>query len=236
MEEINLKELLDYYKNKILYILIIIFVTLAIGLSYKLFIEHPKYESKTTLILAGFNLNNEEQSIDNNELTINQKLVTTYQEIIKSEKVLSKVIKELKLNYEITELASHVSVTSVTDTEVIKITVYDENPKLAYRIVSKIAEVFSEEVTDIYNVENVSVLDAARVPLAKSNMSFLKSSILFIAVGVVLAFGAITVLYYFDTTIKTVEQIENKFDVPVLGAIPDYNSTKSAKKSKRGRK
>ncbi|MBE6161258.1 MAG: hypothetical protein E7158_03460 [Firmicutes bacterium] len=236
MEEINLKELLDYYKSKILYIAIIIFVTLAIGLVYKVGIEHPKYESKTTLILAGFNLNNEEQSIDNNELTINQKLVTTYQEIIKSEKVLSQVIKELRLDYEISTLASHVSVSSVTDTEVIRITVSDEDPKKAYKIVSKIAEVFSDEVKDIYNVSNVSVLDAARVPKVKSNMSILKSSVLFIAIGLVVAFGIITVIYYFDTSIKTVEQLEDKFDVPVLGAIPNYNTTRSAKKSRKVRK
>ena len=236
MEEINLKELLDYYKSKIIYISVIVLIILTVGLIYKVFIEHPKYESKTTLILAGFNLNNEEQSIDNNELTINQKLVTTYQEIIKSEKVLSQVIKELRLDYEISILASHVSVSSVTDTEVIRITVSDEDPKKAYKIVSKIAEVFSDEVKDIYNVSNVSVLDAARVPKVKSNMGILKSSVLFIAIGIVIAFGAITVIYYFDTSIKTVDQIENKFDIPVLGAIPNYNTTRSAKKSRKVRK
>ena len=77
---------------------------------------------------------------------------------------------------------------------------------------------------------NVSVLDAARMPTRRSNMGMVKSFILFSLVGLVLGFGFVTVLYYFDTTIKTVEQIEGKFDVPILGSVPDYNETKSLKK------
>ena len=233
MEEINIKELLAYYKTRILYIILITLLVLVVGFFYKVLVEKPKYESKTTLILAGFNNSSkkdDEDAIDNNELMINQKLVTTYQQITKSEKVLSKVIKKLNLNYEVESLAKRVSVASVTDTEIIRITVVDENPKYAYEIATEIADVFSDEVKEIYNVSNVSVLDAARMPTRRSNMGMVKSFILFSLVGLVLGFGFVTVLYYFDTTIKTVEQIEGKFDVPILGSVPDYNETKSLKK------
>ena len=233
MEEINIKELLSYYKTRILYIILITLLVLVVGFFYKVLVEKPKYESKTTLILAGFNnksSKDEEDSIDNNELMINQKLVTTYQQITKSEKVLSKVIRKLDLNYEVEELANHVSVASVTDTEIIKITVVDENPKYAYEIATEIADVFSAEVKSIYNVSNVSVLDPARMPTRRSNMGMVKSFILFSLVGLVLGFGFVTGLYYFDTTIKTTEQIEGKFDVPILGSVPDYNTTKTSKK------
>ena len=233
MEEINIKELLAYYKTRILYIILITLLVLVVGFFYKVLVEKPKYESKTTLILAGFNntsKKDDEDAIDNNELMINQKLVTTYQQITKSEKVLSKVIKKLDLNYSIEELASHVSVASVTDTEIIKITVYDENPKNAYEIATEIADVFSAEVKSIYNVSNVSILDPARMPTKRSNMGMVKSFILFSLIGLVLGFGFVTILYYFDTTIKTTEQIEGKFDVPILGSVPDYNTTKSSKK------
>ena len=233
MEEINIKELLSYYKSRVLYIILITLLVLVVGFFYKVLVEKPKYESKTTLILAGFNNSSkkdDDDSIDNNELMINQKLVTTYQQITKSEKVLSKVIKKLNLDYEIEQLASHVSVASVTDTEIIRITVVDENPKNAYQIATEIADVFSDEVKDIYNVSNVSVLDPARIPKKRSNMGMIKAFVLFSLIGLVLGFGFVTVLYYFDTTIKTIEQIEGKFDVPMIGSVPDYNQTKSLKK------
>ena len=232
MEELDIKKLIDYFKSKLIFLILIVIFTVIVGVSYKLFLEHPKYESTTSLILAGFNNNDKIDSIDNNELTINQKLVTTYQEITKSEKVLSQVIKKLKLDYEIEELANKISVTSVPETEIIKITVYDENPKLACKIVTNIAEVFSEEVKDIYNVSNVSVLDKARVAKESSNIKMVWLIIISIIAGIIFGSILIIIFYYFDTTIKTVEQIENRFDVPVLGSIPIYNS----KKKKGGKK
>lgn len=234
MEEINLRDLFNYYKSKIVYIILVVIIITGCGVLYKTLLEKPKYESTTSLILAGFNQNDTTSSIDNNELTINQKLVSTYQQIAKSDKVLSQVIKELKLDYKLEQLADNITVSSVTDTEIIEITVIDTNAKRAHKIVSKIAEVFSEEVKEIYNVSNVSILDEARIAKEKSNLSLTKSIIIFIAVGTVLGLGIITVCFYFDTTIKTSEQIEAKFDIPVLGSIPNFDNKGS--KKKRGRK
>lgn len=234
MEEINLRDLFNYYKSKIVYIILVVIIITGCGVLYKTLLEKPKYESTTSLILAGFNQNDTTSSIDNNELTINQKLVSTYQQIAKSDKVLSQVIKELKLDYKLEDLADHITVSSVTDTEIIEITVIDTNAKRAHKIVSKIAEVFSEEVKEIYNVSNVSILDEARIAKEKSNLSLTKSIIIFIAVGIVLGIGIITICFYFDTTIKTSEQIEAKFDIPLLGTIPNLEDKKN--KKKRGKK
>lgn len=234
MEEINLKDLLNYYKNKLIYIIIIIAITVSCGLIYKTLLEKPKYESITSIILTGFNQNDKTTSIDNNELTINQKLVTTYQQIVKSDKVLSKVIKELNLNCKVEDLRDNIKVNALTDTEIIEISVYNTNAKVAYKITNKIAEIFTEEVKNIYNVSNVSILDEAKIAKEKSNMSMLKFLVIFTLIGIVLGIGIITICFYFDTTIKTSEQIEAKFDIPLLGTIPNLEDKKN--KKKRGKK
>lgn len=234
MEEINLKDLLNYYKNKLIYIFIIIAIIVGCGLIYKILLEKPKYESITSIILTGFNQNDKTTSIDNNELTINQKLVTTYQQIVKSDKVLSKVIKELNLKCKVEDLRDNINVNALTDTEIIEITVYNTNAKVAYKITNKIAQIFTEEVKNIYNVSNVSILDEAKIAKEKSNMSMLKFLVIFTLIGIVLGIGIITICFYFDTTIKTSEQIEAKFDIPLLGTIPNLEDKKS--KKKRGRK
>ncbi len=234
MEEINLKDLLNYYKNKLIYIFIIIAIIVGCGLIYKILLEKPKYESTTSIILTGFNQNDKTTSIDNNELTINQKLVTTYQQIVKSDKVLSKVIKELNLKCKVEDLRDNINVNALIDTEIIEINVYNTNAKAAYKITNKIAEIFTEEVKNIYNVSNVSILDEAKIAKEKSNMSMLKSLVIFTLVGIVLGIGIITICFYFDTTIKTSEQIEAKFDIPLLGTIPNLEDKKN--KKKRGKK
>lgn len=236
MEEINLKDLVDYFKSKVLYFIAIILSVCFLGVFYLTVLQQPRYESSTSLILTGFtNVNKDnEATISTNDLNINQKLLATYQEITKSKKVLEQVIRDLELSYSVEALAKNVSVTGVTDTEIIKITVSDGNAEAAYRIVKRIAEVFSEEVKTIYNVSNVSILDTPSIATRASNMGLQKSIVVSLVLGVIVAFVLIFIAYYFDTTIKNTSQIESRIDVPVLGSIPDYNG-KSMKK-KRGNK
>jgi len=39
-------------------------------------------------------------------------------------------------------------------------------------------------------------------------------------IGVVLSFGVVFVMYYFDTTIKSSEVVEEKLGLPVIGIVP----------------
>lgn len=236
MEEINLKELFDFFKSKILYVVAIAITICFIGVFYLTVLQQPRYESSTSLILTGFsNVNKDnEATISTNDLTINQKLLATYQEITKSKKVLEQVIRSLNLSYSVEALAKQVSVTGVTDTEIIKITVSDGNAETAYRIVGRIAEVFSEEVKTIYNVSNVSILDSPSIATKASNMELKNAVLLSSILGIVVSCLILFIAYYFDTTIKNANQIETKLDVPVLGSIPDYNK-KNIRKKKRGK-
>ena len=84
MEEIDLKELLRYGYRKKFIIIATTLIIVLISMIYFGFIQKPKYVSSTTLILTGFSSNSEKDTINNNDLTINQKLVTTYQEITKT--------------------------------------------------------------------------------------------------------------------------------------------------------
>lgn len=224
MEEINLKDLFNYFLEKIIYIIIITLLVVGLGISYVLFIQKPIYKSSTTIILTGFSSQTEDgATINTNDLSINQKLVTTYQQIATSRKVLNQVIEELDLKYSVEELADMINVSSVTNTEIIKITVSSEKGKLSYKITKSIAKVFSKEVSDLYKVSNVSILDEAEVPKDTSNMSIVKIGIISFVLGLAISFVIVFIFFYFDTTIKTVEQIEAKFDVPILGTIPDFN-------------
>ena len=166
MEEINIKDLLMYYLKKVPIIAMVSFVMLAFGMLYSVLIKQPLYYGDVTLILVQENKNyNQNSNLTQNDIALNQKLVTTYSEIIKSKRVLNRVIDEMKLDYKTEELAKKINVSSVKDTEIIKIAVSDSNNKEAAKIANKIASVFQNEVTDIYNLENVAVIDSAEVQI-----------------------------------------------------------------------
>ena len=146
MEEIDLKELLNYFVSKIFLMLSIVFVVLIIGFSYDAFIKVPKYKSYTTVLLT-----TENNTITSNDIILNKNLIDTYTEIIKSRKVVGKVIDNLSLEYDIETLQKNIAVANVNDTEIIKITVEDEDSNLAKNIANETAKVFNAEVIKLYN-------------------------------------------------------------------------------------
>ena len=216
MEEINLAEVFDYFKSKILWIIIAIVAILIIGNVYTIITRVPMYESDTTIVLSGNN-----DSYNSTDSQINQNLIGTYREIIKSRRVLSQVIKNLKLKMSVDELSNNITATSVEDTEIIKITVANEKAKDAQRITDEVAKVFSKEVQDIYNLENVTIIDKADLANKPYNINYVKDNIIYLVIGIVLSFGVVFVMYYFDTSIKSSETIEEKFGLTVIGVVPE---------------
>ena len=53
-----------------------------------------------------------------------------------------------------------------------------------------------------------------------SEVEYIKDNLIFIAIGLVISGGVIFLIYYFDTTIKTSEEIENKLGLTVMGIVP----------------
>lgn len=216
MEEINLKEVFDYFKSKILWIVIAIVAILIVGNVYTVITRVPMYESDTTIVLSG-----NKDAYSSTDSQINQNLIGTYREIIKSRNVLSQVIDNLDLKMSVDELANNITATSVEDTEIIRITVADDRAKDARDITDEVAKVFSDEVQDIYNLENVTIIDNADLASDPYNVNYVKDNIIYLIVGIVLSFGVVFIMYYFDTSIKSSETIEEKFGLTVIGVVPE---------------
>ena len=114
MEEIDLKELFSFIKDKLGLLITITSVICLIGCIYGLFIQTPLYQSDTTVILSS-----SETTLTQNDLNMNKNLVDTYAEIVKSRRVLEQVIDELNLEITYNQLHSKILVSSVNNTEII---------------------------------------------------------------------------------------------------------------------
>ncbi len=216
MEEINLKEVYSYFKTKILWILLAIIVIVVIGNIYTILTRTPMYQSNTTIVLVG----ESKKEYSQTDSILNQNLISTYSEIIKSRKVLSQVIDNLDLKMSTEELSQNITTSSVEDTELIKITVSNKNAKTARKITDEVAEVFSDEIKDIYNLENVAIIDKAELAKSPYNVNYIKDNVIYIMIGIILSFGVVFIIYYFDTTIKSSEIVEEKLGLTVIGVVP----------------
>ena len=185
------------------------------------------YKSQTSLVLT--RAGDSTGSITQNDISLNKNLVATYREIIKSRRILSNVISNLNLDITEKELSDKVSVTSSNDTELIVISVVDKDSKLARDIANEIAKVFKEEITTIYNIENISIVDVAIKAKDAYNVNPLKQYVIGVGSGFLIGSLIITVMFYFDDSIKKPEDIEEKVGLSVLSTVPKYKGKKKRK-------
>lgn len=215
MEELDLKEILNYFWSKKMYIIIASLIALLLGMVYTIWIQEPQYKSYTTILLKGT-----ESQITSNDIALNQKLVDAYREIVKSKRVLNKVITNLELTYSYEQLFSKVTVESVNDTEIIKVSVTDGDNITARDITNEIAYVFNNEVVKLYDLQNIGIIDKAEISDAPSNINVIKQLVLALLIGIVLGFAVVFVMFYFDNTLKNTAFIEEKLGLSIVGSIP----------------
>lgn len=220
MEEINLKDLFSYFWNKKILIIVVTVVAILGSCIYSLYLQTPMYKSSTTIVLTRTNDDTENSGITQNDILLNQKLVSTYREIIKSRRILNQVINNLDLDMDYTTLGSSITVTNEKDTELLRISVSDSDSKQAKTIANEIARVFNNEIVEIYSIKNISVIDYAEEAKNPYNVNIVKQTVLAGLCGAVLACGVVFMMFYFDTTIKNTEEVEDKLGLPLLGAVP----------------
>ena len=236
MEELDLKELFNIFWSKKVQIILIVLIFIALGVIYTVGFTVPKYTSSTTLLLAGSESAGGEttNSITTTDVTLNSKLVSTYSVLVKSKDVLDQVISNLGMDISWEDLRDNVSVSNVEDTEVIEISVTTENAADSAKIANETAKVFSEKVSGIYNINNVHVVDEAEVENEPSNINHERDIIIFAFIGFVVAVLYVLIANMLDTTIKTAEDVEKEFKIPVLASIPVYeNAIQKRKGGKR---
>ncbi len=228
MEELDFKELFSIFWSKKVQIILIILIFAVLGAIYTMTLVKPKYTSSTTLVLVQAESNKGNtvttESITTTDITLNSKLVSTYSELIKSKNVLRQVMSNLNLDLNEEEIKKNIKVKSVSDTALIEISVTDENPKYAEKLTNEIANVFVQKVSEIYNINNVYIVDKAEFPTEPSNINHLKDIIIFAFAGIFFAFVSVFIINLLDTTVKNSEDIEKKLGISVLASIPKYDS------------
>lgn len=222
-QELDLKELWFIFKNNMKFIVIIVLLAMIVTSVVTFFVLDKEYQSYTTLMLGKPKEYEQERAdITYNDVMLNQKLVSTYGEIVKSKTITNQVIDNLHLDMSSVQLSQMVTVATLNDTEIIKITVQSQDPVLAATIANEMANVFMDYVSELMKIDNVNIIDVAEAnnaPVApRSMMNIAISFVLGLMLGVFIVF----VREYLNTKISTSKQVEAIVNYPVLAIIPEF--------------
>lgn len=225
MEELDLKELFSMFWAKKTEIILITLIFMVIGIIYSYAFVTPEYKSTTSLLLATVSDNQQTSStaITQTDLTLNSNLVSTYSELIKRTTVLKEVIDNLDIdNLNEDTLKHDITVSAVSDTELIEIAVVNKNATYASQIANEIANVFTKKVGEYYNINNVHVIDKAEIEEEPYNINHMKDIVIFAFIGIVISAVKVLIGNMLDNTVKTEQDIEKTTGLLVLAQIPEF--------------
>lgn len=225
-EEIELiPQLWQALKKRWIIAVVLPVIALLVTGIISLFIIKPIYETSTTLIVGKKIVNSTqgaEQMIDYHELLASQKPAKTYIPIVQSRVVEQNVLKDLRLSLNVEEFDKLISVNVVKNTDALEITVTNTNPELATLIANTTAKEFSKAVPQ----DSVGIIDEAVTPINPIENDTKRSLLLALMLSLGASGVLIFLLEYLDNTIKTINDVENILDIPILGIIHNYGNGK----------
>jgi capsular polysaccharide biosynthesis protein len=219
-ETISLKELTAIIKKRLGMIIATSLLLAVLSGIFTFFFITKEYQVSTQF-LVNQQQTDQTNTINQGDIRTNIELINTYNVIIKSSRILEEVVNELDLDLSASQLGSKISVANENQSQVVTVTVRDTNPLRAEDIANTTVDVFQEEIFELMNVDNVSVLNRANAGLNPSPVSpnlTLNIAIAFV-LGVMLSIGLTFLLEYLDTSVKIEEDIENYLDLPVIGTV-----------------
>jgi len=234
--ELDLRDYFRIVHKRIWLIALIVVLICSLVGGYSLFIKKPVFEASTKIVVNQTPSQSVMNQLDLNQINTNIQLINTYKEIIKTPAILDEVVKnypQFQLNAE--ELSERVNVNAVNNTQVMTVIVHDTSYVRAAEIANAISEVFQKEIPDIFNVENVSILNRAKTdpPVRPKPVepNILLNMVIGFVIALMIGLGISFLLEYLDDTIKTEEDVKEILELPTLAMIVRVSPEEAAKTS-----
>ena len=215
--EIDISSLIKFLLSKSVYILLSAVILASTFMLYSMFIITPKYQSSTEVYVLSSEGNNKATYSD---VQLATSLTKDYEALIVSRSVTDEVISDLKLSLTNEQLAGMITVTSIKDTRILKISVSNNDPYLARDIANSVREVASKQIVSIMNVDAINLVEEANLPASPYSPNIKKNTAIGGFIGIFISIAVLVTVFVLDDKIKTSKDVEDHLDLPVLGVIP----------------
>lgn len=220
--EISIFEILGIIRRYLALILILGILGGLIGYGISTILPN-RYETFTTLLVGRPEDYANQQDLNVNDIMLNQKLVGTYGELIKSRTVSDQVIQGLGLEIDYEQFRDQVEVELVEETEIIRIVVRDAHPLRAKDIANDTAAIFAAEVVKVMKIDNIQIIDYAVEPEKPVFPNTTLNTAIGALAGIALGTAIALIRELTNTKIKKAEDIEEQLGIPVIGKIPVFD-------------
>ena len=157
---------------------------------------------------------------------ISERLVYTYSQMLKERTVAEKVVHKLKLDTDPIDLAKRIDARPIPDTQLIKVSVVDNDPNRASRIANALSGLLSQTVREISSspvvfTAEIKLIEPAVAPVEPIAPKPALYAIVAIMFGLTGSLGIVFLMEHFNSTIRSREGAEALSGLLSLASIPD---------------
>lgn len=209
--------------------------------SYCSFFVTPTYSAKSSILVTNgavtvYDQYSDKTTVSASDISASLYLSYTVVDILKTADIYKDLADALGEDYNYQNLMGRTSVARRSeDTLFIDITFTSTDPEEAMRIANKFAEISCKYIPGFIPHSIASVASTAIKATMTHPRTLMTTGVAGIA-GAVIAYIILFVIESMNRSIKGEEDFTNNFDVPLLGAVPDFeNADSSGYRKNRGR-
>ena len=225
---IDLVELFFELKKHILLLVMSLIIGGGVGYVVSKFVMVPTYTS-TSIIYV---MSKETTLTSLADLQIGSQLTADYKVLVTSRTVMEDVIKKLGIEgMDYLDLRKKITLNNPNNTRILNVSVLDTDPKRAKALTDAIAECASDYIADIMEQDPPKIIEYGEIPLKKTGPHTGRNTVIAALLFFMIAVAGITVAMVTDDTIKTQDDIDKYFNLPVLASIPEKDPEAAKKAS-----
>ena len=247
--EYSLKDLVNLFLNKIF---TIIAVTLVFGVAAYCVANWalPRmYSSHLSMYVQSYTAGIATDTEMRGSVSTSKQLLNTYIEVLKDDAVMADVGEQLVKNFEegslqecftisdgkvtASSLRSCIKITAITDTTALTVTVTTRNAQVSAAVCNYLSRVAQKYLDKAVGVGSISYIANAKIYETPVSPNIPKITLIGAAIGLVLIMLEILVIDFFDNTVKSSQDISEKYEKAILGEIQSIGSGMGDKKKKK---
>lgn len=248
LEIISINKIFDAIIHRIIPIILCTLLCTSVAFVYYSFFVDKKYSANVSIIVDNRSTedvdeeNNPSQKKTNADISASRMMTETYIAILKNDSVLTSIadrvnntnddiIDGYRNKLTVKQLKSAIAMTSVNETEILKITATTTDPQLSVDVCAAVVEEAKVVLRQTMNTLTVNSIEGDNIilPTAPVSPNVMRSTILVAFLAFAAGCGVAIVISLLDLTVKANDDIAAICGFPVIGEIPSIK-TETVKK------
>ena len=203
---------------------IVVFAIFVGGATYTYFkvSSIPVYKSTAQVCISN-EATQTSTSVNTSALIGATNLLPSYIEVLESKQFLAQISDDLDNKYSISDVKSMIKFEGVDSTNIITITVTNEDAHVAYLVASSSVSNAPSEMSRVFGGGSTTFTEYPEEATSPEPMHTTRNAAMGLLVGAAIAMLIIFLVNLFETRVKSKDDLMSRYGLPIIGEIPSLD-------------